>query len=168
MSVVKITDNGFYFSKNESHVVDAREHRNGCQTRKWLVPRIGSRDRERRELRVSKRIHDRTCMKNLDIGTWKNKSIVKNGKMHLIDIKCNNELWKCDVCVMGKLERALFSRSTSISLNALELIHTDTRGPMRMTLLSGYRYFAIFVDDKTRYCEVAFIEEQNFRKFQSF
>lgn len=95
------------------------------------------------------------------------KNIMKYKKMHSINIKCNKVLPKCVVYLMGKLARVSFSCSTITSLNALELIHTDICGPMRVPSLSRSRYFATFVDDKTRYCEVAFMAQKSeiFYKF---
>lgn len=63
------------------------------------------------------------------------KNIMKNNRMHSVNIKCDEEFPKCKVCVSGKLARIPFSRSISISSNKLELIHTDICGPMRVPSL---------------------------------
>lgn len=97
------------------------------------------------------------------------KSIIKDQKMHAVDIECcNEELQKCEVC--GKISRVPFGRSTSTNSSALELIHTDICGPMRVLSFAGSRYFATFVDDKTRYCEMVFMAQKSeiFEKFKIF
>lgn len=98
------------------------------------------------------------------------KSIIKDQKMHAVDIECcDEELQKCEVCVRGKMLCVPFGRSTSTSSSALELIHTDICGPMRVPSFAGSRYFATFVDDKTRYCEVFMAQKSEiFEKFKIF
>lgn len=74
----------------------------------------------------------------------------------------------CEVCVQGKFLRIPFEKSTSSEL--LQLIHTDICGPMRVQLLSGSKFFATFVDDKSQYCEVVFLKNKSdiFEKFVEF
>ena len=52
----------------------------------------------------------------------------------------------------------------------LEIIHMDLCGPMRVHSHGGSRYFATFIDDDTRWCEVRFLRSKNevFSAFKIF
>lgn len=82
----------------------------------------------------------------------------------------DEKLPTCEVCVQGKFSRIPFERSESVSSEVLELVHTDICGPMRTHSVSGSRYFVTFIDDKTRYCEIAFMKNKSevFEKFVQY
>ena len=59
-------------------------------------------------------------------------------------IECpeNESLGVCETCVVGKLARRPFPKTSLRKTRLLELIHTDLCGPMREKSLSGAKYFA--------------------------
>lgn len=87
-----------------------------------------------------------------------------------IKVTDDEKLQTCEVCVQGKFARIPFEKSSTRSSDVLQLVHTDICGPMRVKSLSGSRYFATFVDDKTRYCEIVFLKNKSdiFEKFVEF
>jgi hypothetical protein len=63
--------------------------------------------------------------------------------------------WReCDICLQAKQVKPSFGRSTSYTSRALELVHSDTMGPMKTASLGGHKYIVTFLDDCTRYAEV--------------
>jgi len=53
----------------------------------------------------------------------------------------------CEPCLAGKQHCKLFPISQTRASKPLELIHTDLHGPMPVQTHSGYRYWALFIDD---------------------
>lgn len=67
----------------------------------------------------------------------------------------------CRSCVEGRGTRIRTRRDAARrATTTLELIHSDTCGPITPVSTKGYRYFVVFVDDKTRYCSVAFARKK--------
>jgi hypothetical protein len=61
-----------------------------------------------------------------------------------------NKSSACVSCQLGKSKKQPFSASTRVSLQPLELIHTDIwTSPVQS--ISGYKYHVIFVDDYSRF-----------------
>lgn len=79
------------------------------------------------------------------------KDLVRNGKVHGVAVKGNENLLICEVYIRGKQTQTSFPKSTSRSTEILELVHTDLCGPMNVESFGGSKYFATFIDDKTRY-----------------
>lgn len=98
------------------------------------------------------------------------KYLVDRNCVHGIKVTGNEKLPVCEICVQEKLACIPFKKSDTTSSEVLELVDTDICGPMRVQSLSGSRYFATFVDDKTRYYEIAFLKNKNdiFEKFTAF
>ncbi|KAG8232255.1 hypothetical protein J437_LFUL011809 [Ladona fulva] len=68
----------------------------------------------------------------------------------------------CDNCVKAKQTRASFPRGRSErSKKILGIIHSDVCGPMDEVSLGGHKYFATFIDDKTRYTYVALLKSKD-------
>lgn len=65
----------------------------------------------------------------------------------------------CEVCIKGKQTRKPFPESQTTEV--LELVHTDVCGPMRVNSLSGSQYFATFINDKSRWCEIHFLKKKS-------
>jgi len=65
---------------------------------------------------------------------------------------CNNvpSVFPCDVCVLAKMHRLPFNKSSFLSTQPLHLIHLDLWGPYRVANICGARYFLTIVDDFTR------------------
>ena len=62
---------------------------------------------------------------------------------------------------MGKQTQTNFLRSERKSKDLLEIIRTDICGPMRNQTIGGCRYFALFIDDYSRWCEVKFLSKKS-------
>ena len=68
----------------------------------------------------------------------------------------------CKVCQLGKQARLPFPLNmTWRATERLQLIHTDTCGPMSNPSLNGSRYYVIFVDDFSRMCWVYFLTQKS-------
>ena len=61
---------------------------------------------------------------------------------------------ECETCLKAKFSQLKFGKSTRISNEPLELIHTDICGPMSVETPSGKRYYLTMIDDFSRYCVV--------------
>lgn len=72
--------------------------------------------------------------------------------------------------MQGKLARNSFDELSTTSHEIIQLVHIDICEPMHVQSLSGLKYFAMFIDDKTRYCEIAFLKNESdiFKKFVEF
>lgn len=67
----------------------------------------------------------------------------------------------CSSCELSKHSKSPFSVSISSSSRPLELIHTDLWGPAPNASLSHRRYYAIFVDDYSRYSWIYFLSHKS-------
>ncbi|KAF1318445.1 Integrase catalytic core protein, partial [Globisporangium splendens] len=83
------------------------------------------------------------------------ETIVKKKLGTGIDLTSVSKWELCDGCAIGKQTRASFHDSTKVRSNSLlDIVHSDVCGPMQTQTFSGKRYFATFIDDKSRYCVV--------------
>lgn len=57
----------------------------------------------------------------------------------------------CSVCPLAKQKQLPFQSLNNFSDKSFSLIHCDIWGPYKVSTHSGYRYFAIIVDDYSRY-----------------
>uniref|UniRef100_A0ACD5XRG8 Uncharacterized protein n=1 Tax=Avena sativa TaxID=4498 RepID=A0ACD5XRG8_AVESA len=79
----------------------------------------------------------------------------------------------CDGCTIGKQHRLAFPRASKhCSERALELVHTDLCGPIKLTTAGGNQYFLLVVDDCTRYMWLELLKSKDeafarFRKIQA-
>ncbi|XP_074315683.1 uncharacterized protein LOC141651890 [Silene latifolia] len=73
-----------------------------------------------------------------------NKSVVPDDSLNK---SSSNNVITTENC---QTTHALFSNSTSISLQAFDLIHIDLWGPYHTATYNGYKYFLTIVDDFTR------------------
>ena len=73
----------------------------------------------------------------------------------------------CKGCMLGKNFKKAFPHSSRRSKEILDLIHFDIYDPMSSTSLSGYLYYAIFIDDFSRKTWIYFIKtkSETFNKF---
>jgi transposase InsO family protein len=62
---------------------------------------------------------------------------------------------------MGKHHRLGFGTSIDVSSKPGDQIHADVRGPTQIEGFSGYRYFAVFKDDFSKYRTVFFLKQEN-------
>lgn len=57
----------------------------------------------------------------------------------------------CEACRLGKSHRFPFNHMHDRSKQPFGIIHMDVWGSSQATVDTGVRYFALFVDDNTRY-----------------
>lgn len=57
----------------------------------------------------------------------------------------------CGPCQLSKSKRLSFSLNNKRAANALDLIHCDLWGPAPVTSPAGFRFYAIFIDDFSRF-----------------
>ena len=73
---------------------------------------------------------------------------------------------------MGKNTKGPFHSSESRSKCILDLVHFDLCGPMSVASLSGFWYYAIFIDDYSRKTWIYFLKskesEEVLERFKEF
>jgi len=76
----------------------------------------------------------------------------------------------CEICNRAKIHALPHRVSDTKTKDTLELIHTDICGPMNVTSMGGARYFVTFIDDKTRYIEIAMLKKRSdvFAAFKNY
>ena len=89
------------------------------------------------------------------------KQMAKSGRVYGLNIKGDEKLTQCEVCLREKQTSSSFPKSVNERTeNLLEIVHTDLCGPMRHSSFSGKKYFVTFIDDKSRWCEVYFVKNK--------
>ena len=63
----------------------------------------------------------------------------------------STENFDCVSCQLGKQPALPFNTSESMSTNIFDLIHSNFWGPFFVSSIGGSRYFALFVDNYSRY-----------------
>ncbi|CAK9827482.1 Retrovirus-related Pol polyprotein from transposon TNT 1-94 [Anthophora retusa] len=98
------------------------------------------------------------------------RDLVRHEKVYGVKCKNDEKFPTCEICIKGKQSQMPFPTSNSVSTELLDLIHTDICGPMRCESLGGSKYFATFIDNKSKWCEVYFLKERSevFDKFLEF
>lgn len=84
--------------------------------------------------------------------------------------KSDTKLQDCDVCAMGKMVSLPFVKPSQRCNEKLHIIYSDVVGPMRVQSNGGNKYFVIFIDDCTRWCEVFMLKNKSdvLSKFKIF
>ena len=83
--------------------------------------------------------------------------LAKEGLLGKID---KVELSTCESCLAGKTARKPFGKGTRAD-TSLQLIHSDTCGPMNVRARHGAIYFITFIDDFTRFGYVYLISHKS-------
>ena len=74
----------------------------------------------------------------------------------------NQNISKCEPCMLGKMQRASFPKqSTTATTQVLELVRSDVCGPMEVDSKGGRRYFLTLTDDFSRYTAVYFLHKKS-------
>lgn len=76
----------------------------------------------------------------------------------------------CEPCLAGKMCANPFPSSDSRASNPLDLVHIDLKGPIQVTSHGGFNYWAMFVDDCTRFkCSIGLKRKSDtFAAFKQF
>jgi hypothetical protein len=67
----------------------------------------------------------------------------------------------CEPCIFGKQHRHDIPKTATRKKAILDLIHTDLKGPLPVQTTEGFRYWELFIDDKSRWKMVAFLRQKN-------
>ena len=92
------------------------------------------------------------------IGVKRMKKLHVDGLLESLDYE---SLDACEPCLMGKMNKTLFSRTIERATDLLEIIHTDVCGPMSVEARGGYRYFRTFIDDLSRYGYIYLMKQKS-------
>ncbi|KAL1224684.1 Retrovirus-related Pol polyprotein from transposon RE2 [Cardamine amara subsp. amara] len=57
----------------------------------------------------------------------------------------------CEACQLGKSSRLPFSDSVYVASRPLERVHCDLWGPSPVVSVQGFRYYAVFIDNYSRF-----------------
>ena len=77
-------------------------------------------------------------------------------------IKFDKDIMDCEVCIMAKMEKLPFSENRTRGSRPLEMIHTDTMGPIKpASFPGGNRFIIVFVDDYTRFAKAYSVKHKN-------
>jgi hypothetical protein len=68
---------------------------------------------------------------------------------------------RCEPCIMGKMTRAPFPSSSTISKEPGDLILSDVMGPFSSPCVSGYKYFVTYMDHFSRFCTVVLLRHKS-------
>jgi GAG-pre-integrase domain len=60
--------------------------------------------------------------------------------------RCSKAKLVCDVCEFAKHMRTTYPSFGNKSSSCFDIVHSDVWGPLRITSLSGSRWFIIFID----------------------
>lgn len=183
LSVGKITDKGFkVLFEEESAKIINREEKTILKAKRidglYYLPEIGHKYESTMKRRTSsEEAH------LISIETWHRrmghlniKDLVEShrkGNILGIDIKYSNEDLHCETCIRGKMNRIPFPKRSEHNSNLLEIIHSDICGPMRIESNGKAKYFATFIDDYSRWCEVRMLKKKSdlfeaFKEFKAF
>jgi len=67
----------------------------------------------------------------------------------------------CEICYRCKIHQLPYKRSSKRAKIVLELVHSDICGPIETESLDGAKYFVTFVDDFSKYTEVAMLRSRS-------
>jgi transposase InsO family protein len=86
-----------------------------------------------------------------------NKELVKG-----LTISGSKSLPQCETCLASKAHKTPFPRNTANRASRCgELVHSDIWGPAPVATNSGYRYFASFIDDYSRYTTIYLLRHKS-------
>ena len=67
----------------------------------------------------------------------------------------------CEHCILGKQTRVKFGLTIHDTKMILDYVHSDMRGPTKITFLGGMYYFVTFIDDYSRIVWVYLTKNKN-------
>ena len=167
LSVSKITDRGFEVTlkKKDAIVLDknrdvlVRADRVGNL---YYVRKSPNTARNAEIKMAEKKSIDEWHEKLGHLNEYNLKQMAKSGRVYSLNIKGDEKLTQCEVCLREKQTSTPFPKSTDQrTVNLLEIVHTNLCGPMRHSSFSGKKYFVTFIDDKSRWCEVYFVNNKS-------
>jgi len=164
LSVSSVTDNGYTvtFKKNRATInrkdgsivltATKREHLYVINEKKEYAAFIDEKD----QINLRK-WHQRYGHLNVtDLKAMQSKNMVKG-----INFASKTNEINCEVCAKCKIHVQPFKPSSNREKNILGLIHSDICGPMSTESIGGAKYFVTFIDDSSRYTEVAMLRNKS-------
>lgn len=101
----------------------------------------------------------------LPISEWHKRLVHQNVahvkkvlRQHDIDYK--NEKFQCEACIFGKMTRASFPTSGTVTERCGDIIHADLCGPMPTRSLGGASYYLLLKDDYSHYRTIYFLAKK--------
>lgn len=85
---------------------------------------------------------------------------VRNMVTGMLDFNMNHE-GVCQGCAIQKHTRGPFPSSEHKTIDILRLVHSDVSGMFPLTLLGGYSYYAIFMDEYSRKTWIYFLKRKD-------
>ena len=87
----------------------------------------------------------------------------------LLEIQIEHE-GVCKICAQGKNTKNPYPKSDNKAKGILDIIHSDIGGPMQTTSLSGYVYYASFIDEYSGKTWIYFLKNKDevFERFKEF
>lgn len=85
----------------------------------------------------------------------------RNGSVLEINLENSKRTYDCEICAREKMTRAPFSNKSNRKKDLLEIIHSDLCGPMRVESNGKAKYFATFIDDHSRWCEIRMLKKKD-------
>lgn len=77
-------------------------------------------------------------------------------------INFSHPIADCQACALGKLKRKPISKQpVSRALASLDLVHSNVCGPMEVSRTGGVNYFALVINNATRYVFVLFLKNKS-------
>lgn len=87
--------------------------------------------------------------------------MVKKCHVKAVKLQPGEILPPCQVCIQGKFTALPFPKREERSETPLQLVYSDICGPMRTRSNGGGLYFATFIDDYSRWCEVYILKKKS-------
>ena len=72
----------------------------------------------------------------------------------------NQSLFQCEFCEMAKHHRLSFPSQKYLASKPFTMIHSDVRGPFRISTMFGKRWFVTFINDHTRLSWVFLLKDK--------
>ena len=80
----------------------------------------------------------------------------------LDNVKFDDSILECEVCIMAKMEKLPFKETKKRAERPLQVIHTDTIGPIKPDSYPGFKTFiVVFVDDYSRFAKAYSVRSKN-------
>jgi len=162
MTIIFKRDEARIMDKDQNLVLRANRTDNGLYCIQ-PIPGESSANVESKTNKVSPSSSIGTCYRLLGHLNYKDLAqAIEEGAVEGIKPEKHSKNDACEICIKAKMTRPPFTRKeTERKTDVLEIIHTDICGPMRTESLAKSKYFIIFVDDATRWCEVRFLRQKS-------
>ena len=67
----------------------------------------------------------------------------------------------CEPCLSGKMHTHSFPTTHTVTSRLLGLVHSDLHGPLPVQTHSGYKYWIIFINDRSRFKTAIFLRAKS-------